>query len=63
MGIIHNQKKKPNGINQADKNARKSDDLLQRNFLADSPFTKCIAPYPKEELIYGRYNTSKMNVT
>lgn len=33
MGIIHKPKKKPNGITKADKNARKSDDLLQRNFL------------------------------
>ena len=42
MGIIHKPKKKPNGITKADKNARKSDDLLQRNFLADAPFTKCV---------------------
>ena len=42
MGIIHKAKKKPNGITKADKKARKSDDLLRRNFLADSPFTKCI---------------------
>ena len=42
MDIIHKPKKKPNGITKADKNARKSDDLLQRNFLADAPFTKCV---------------------
>lgn len=42
MGMIHKAKKKPNGITKADKNARKSDDLLRRNFLTDSPFTKCI---------------------
>ena len=42
MGIIQQPKKKPNGITKADKNARKSDDLLQRNFLADAPFTKCV---------------------
>ena len=42
MGIIHKPKKKPNGITKADKNARKSDDLLQRNFLAYAPFTKCV---------------------
>ena len=39
---IHQPKKKPNGITKADKNARKSNDLLQRNFLADAPFTKCV---------------------
>lgn len=42
MGIIHKPKKKPNGITKADKKARKSDDLLQRNFLSDAPFTKCV---------------------
>lgn len=42
MGIIRKAKKKPNGITKADKNSRKSDDLLRRNFLAESPFTKCI---------------------
>lgn len=42
MGLIHKAKKKPNGITKADKNARKSDDLLRRNFLADAPFTKCV---------------------
>lgn len=42
MGIIHKPKKKPNGITKADKSARKSDDLLQRNFLAYAPFTKCV---------------------
>lgn len=42
MGIIHKPKRRPNGITKADKNARKSDDLLKRNFLADAPFTKCV---------------------
>lgn len=42
MGIIRKAKKKPNGITKADNNSRKSDDLLRRNFLAESPFTKCI---------------------
>lgn len=42
MGIIRKAKKKPNEITKADKNSRKSDDLLRRNLLAESPFTKCI---------------------
>ena len=42
MGLTHKIRRKPNGITKADKNARKSDDLLKRDFLADTPYTKCI---------------------
>ncbi|MBQ7498972.1 MAG: IS3 family transposase, partial [Selenomonas sp.] len=42
MGLTHKTRRKPNGITKADKNARKSDDLLKRDFLADTPYTKCI---------------------
>ncbi len=38
LGICH----KPNGITKADKEARKSDDLLKRDFDADKPLTKCV---------------------
>lgn len=42
IGVSHRPKRKPNGITKADKEARKSDDLLKRNFSADSPATKCV---------------------
>jgi len=42
MGLKHKKKHKPNGITKSDREARKSDDLLKRNFKADEPFTKCV---------------------
>lgn len=39
-GLIHSPKRKPNGITKADKEARKSDDLLKRNFSAEKPLEK-----------------------
>ena len=40
MGLIHEKRRKPNGITKADKAARKSDDLLKRDFRSDIPLTK-----------------------
>lgn len=42
LGISHTPKRKPYGITRTDKEARKSDDLLRRNFDADKPLTKCV---------------------
>ena len=42
IGLSHRPKRKPNGITRADKNARKSDDLLKRDFRSDTPLKKCI---------------------
>ena len=42
IGINHPSKRKPNGITKADREARKSDDLLKRDFHAEEPLTKCI---------------------
>jgi transposase InsO family protein len=41
-GLVHRPKHKPNGITKADKEARKSDDLLKRDFSSDKPFKKCV---------------------
>ena len=35
-------RRKPNGITKADREARKSDDLLKRDFRAEEPLTKCV---------------------
>ena len=40
IGISHRPKRKPNGITKADKEARKADDLIKRNFKANKPLEK-----------------------
>ena len=42
IGISHRPKRKPGGITKADKHARKSDDLLKRDFYSEKPLTKCV---------------------
>ena len=42
IGLSHKPKRKPNGITKADKKARKSDDLIKRDFTAEKPLEKCV---------------------
>ena len=42
IGLNHKQKHKPNGITKADKEARKSEDLIKRDFTAEKPLEKCV---------------------
>ena len=42
IGISHHPRRKPNGITKADREARKSDDLLKRDFHAEEPLSKCV---------------------
>ena len=42
LGLIHKPRRKPNGITKADKQARKSDDLIKRDFTSDKPLEKAI---------------------
>lgn len=42
IGLIHKPQRKPNGITKADREARKSDDLLKRDFHADKPLEKAV---------------------
>ena len=42
IGLIHKPRGKPNGITKADRLARKSDDLLRRDFYADRPLKKAV---------------------
>lgn len=42
LGISHRPRRKPNGITKADRAARKSKNLIQRNFRYDMPFSKCV---------------------
>lgn len=40
--LNHKPERRPNGITKADKESRKSDDLIKRNFTAEKPLEKCI---------------------
>lgn len=42
LGISHTPKRKPHGITKADKEARKSDDLIKRDFRSEAPLEKCV---------------------
>ena len=42
IGLSHRLKRKPKGITKADRKARKSDDLLKRDFKSASPLKKCV---------------------
>ena len=42
IGLIHKPQRKPNGITKADREARKSDDLLKRDFHAEKPLEKAV---------------------
>lgn len=42
IGLSHRPNRKPNGITKADRNARKSEDLLKRDFTAERPLEKCV---------------------
>ncbi len=42
IGLSHRPKRRPNGITKADREARKSDDLLKRDFTSAEPLKKCV---------------------
>ena len=42
IGVAQPKRRKPNGITKADREARKSDDLLKRDFNAEKPCQKCV---------------------
>ena len=42
IGLSHRPKRNPKGITKADREARKSDDLLKRNFTSEKPLEKCV---------------------
>jgi len=54
MGINHRPKRKPNGITKAERETRKSDDLLKRDFSADEPLKKCVTDITKIKARDGR---------
>ena len=42
IGLSHRPNHKPNGITKADRQAQMSEDLLHRDFHADTPLSKCV---------------------
>lgn len=42
IGLIHKPHRKPNGITKADREARKSDDLIKRDFNAKKSLDKAV---------------------
>ena len=42
IGADHPKRRKPHGITKADREARKSDDLLKRDFNSEKPCEKCV---------------------
>ena len=42
IGLSHRPRHRPNGITKADREARKSEDLLKRDFNSSEPLKKCI---------------------
>ncbi len=49
IGISHHPRRKPNGITKADREARKSEDLLKRDFKSEKPLAKCVTDKELEE--------------
>lgn len=60
IGLSHRPKRKPNGITKADKEARKSDDLLKRDFNADKPFEKCVTDITEIKAFDGKLYVSAL---
>ena len=58
IGITHRPSRKPNGITKADREARKSDDLLKRDFKADKPFSKCVTDITEVKAKNGKLYVS-----
>ena len=58
IGLIHKPRRKLNGITKADRLARKSDDLLRRDFYADRPLKKAVTDISEVKAKDGRLYVS-----
>lgn len=58
IGLSHKPRRKPNGITKADREARKSDDLLKRDFKATEPLKKAITDITEIEAKDGKLYVS-----
>lgn len=60
IGLSHRPRRKPNGITKADREARKSDDLLKRDFQSDTPLTKCVTDITEIKAADGKLYVSSI---
>ena len=60
IGLVHRPKRRPNGVTKADRAARKSDDLLKRDFQADKPLEKCVTDSTEIKAKDGKLYVSAM---
>lgn len=58
IGLVHRPKRKPNGITKADREARKSDNLLKRDFKSAQPLTKCVTDMTEIKASNGKLYVS-----
>lgn len=60
IGLSHRPRRKPNGITKADREARKSDDLLKRDFHSDEPLKKCVTDITEIKAADGKLYVSSI---
>ena len=58
IGLVHHPRRRPNGITKADREARKSDDLLKRDFSAEKSLEKCVTDITELKAKDGRLYVS-----
>lgn len=54
IGLHHKLKRKPKGISKAEKEARKSDDLIKRDFTSAKPLEKCVTDMTESKASNGK---------
>ena len=58
IGLVHHPRRRPNVITRADWEARKSDDLLKRDFSAEKSLEKCVTDITERKAKDGRLYVS-----
>ena len=61
IGISHHPRRKPNGITKADREARKSEDLLKRDFKSEEPLSKCVTDITEIKASDGKLYVSAVS--
>lgn len=60
VGLAHRPKRRSNGITKAEREARKSDNLLKRDFQADKPLERCVTDITEIKAKDGKLYVSAM---
>lgn len=58
IGISHQPRRRPNGITKADREVRKAEDLLKRDFHAEEPLRKCVTDITEVKASDGKLYVS-----